>query len=154
MISLDITNTSLYAVVGKYKSGLITITSANALPLPGYVNTDDSGDKTALSESIKTILADTREKRVNIQFSDSTTISHQYEFPYEKKPANMRSIVQGGLTQNTQDYVMDYVILDIFEKEGSPFCTVQVYLTPRPLVEFAQDIILAAGKKACQFSHC
>ncbi len=57
----------------------------------------------------------------------------------------MRSGVSQSL--DAENYVMDYAVLDVFDREGGRFCKVQVYLAGRKLVDFASDIISMSGKK-------
>ncbi|MDL2236357.1 hypothetical protein LJC56_00775 [Christensenellaceae bacterium OttesenSCG-928-K19] len=152
MISIDVTNTTIYALWGKCSSGKIDIQGMAQKPLSGYVKSDGSSDRQGFANDLKALLSpEIRDNNVTIQFSESSVISSQYEFPYEKKPSSMMNIVRSGITQNTQDHIMDYAILNIYPKDGSRFCTVQVYLTPRRLVEFAYEAITIAGKKPCGF---
>ncbi len=151
MISINVTNTTVYAVCGKYAGGRVAVQAMAEKPLFGYVKSDGTSDVKGFADDLRQVLAGFRENTVTIQFSESTVVSSQYEFPYEKKPVAMLNIVRSGITQNTQDHIMDYAVLDIYKKDGGEFSTVQVYLTPRTLVEFAGEAIRMAGKKPYRF---
>ncbi len=154
MIGIDITNTMIHAVSGKASDGGIAIQAYASVPLPVFIKSDGSSDKQAVADAIRQVLTpEFKGPQVTVLFSESEVVSHQYEFPYEKNPVAMYNIVRSGVSQtlDAEHYVMDYAVLDVLEKDGGKFCTVQVYLARRQMVDFASQVISMAGRKPYSF---
>lgn len=150
MIGIDFTNATLRAVSGRAAKDSIAVQAFNEAAVPLFVNPDGSSDKAPFADAIRQALtSDFKGKEVILLFSESVTVSHRYELPYDANPSAMFNIVRSGLSQtlDTENYVMDYAVLDVFEKDGAQVCDVQVYLAQKKLVDFASEIITMAGRR-------
>ncbi len=150
MITLDFTATGVLAVNGKVSPNKITITHFAHENLPQTLSASSPEDKKVMADAIKSILSSRKfaGKAVTILFSDSNIVSNEYELPYVKKANAMWNIVRGEVSQvaSSDDYIMDYSIVDLFTKDNQPYCRVLAHLAPKSLVEMAKDALTMAGK--------
>ncbi len=152
MITLDFTNIWIHALNGRATGSRISVSHCESAPLLAYIPPDrDTAAEEKTAQALRELLSHKgfSGNAVTVLFSESRVVSNEYELPYDKNEAAMSNMVRGEISETGffDHHVMDYTVLSTFPKNGSTFCKVQVHLTSKQLVDFAQRVITLAGKK-------